>query len=196
MKLLSVVFLAALTISVYAQTTFPLPKSAPKFSMNTKNIGPKPGSPASESAPETAQFKRIYAKPAQLRMLVRAKCDTRVGNNALITRAKSNSLPTGPVVQMDWERIRGDQVAFYFVASFEKEIVTVEMKKQNGKYVATSTKRDKVEKWQTQQVSIPSQKSSRCIDEKKITQKEMRVAAINFLNNATLRNFRNPLDTN
>lgn len=195
MKTLALCLTCLFTFALFAQSSsYPVPKSAPKFSTVSKNVGPKPGSKAPEGAPDRAVFKRIFSKPSKLRILVRANCGTRIGEKALIDKAKSNSLPTGPVAQLDWERIRGESVLFWAVSSSEQEVITIDLKKENGRYISQGKKRNVSETWDIQQVIFPVAKGNICVEEKKISHRDMRVALINFLNNSTLRNFRKSPD--
>lgn len=171
-------------------TSFPIPKYPPKFSGTSQNIGPKPGSKASEDAPDQAEFRRIYFKPAGLRLLVRANCDSAIGQNELIKRAENGTLPDGPPVQMDWERIRGEEVTFWAVVAKEKEIVTISLTKKDGRYTATNTDRKTYLDWQVQKIALGN--SGVCVKEKSVTNREMRIAIVNLLNEATLQHFRKP----
>lgn len=161
--------------------------------MTTRSVGPRPGSVAGDDAPDTAIFKRIYSKPSQLRILVRANCNTRVGQQSLIEKAKSNSLPSGPVVQLDWERVRDKEVVFWAVASSETEVVTINLEKKDGRYVSKGSQKNTTETWDVQQIIFPIAKGNPCVNETALAKRDMRIALVNFLNSTTLSNFRRPI---
>jgi len=188
--ILGIFTIAFATMAIAQSTSYPIPKYPPKFSSNTQNIGPRPGSKASEDAPDQAEFRRVYFKPAGLRLFVRANCDSAIGQNELIKRAENGTLPEGPTVQMDWERIKGETVTFWAVVAMEKEVVTISLQKSNGRYAASNTERQTFVDWQVQKISVGN--SGVCVKEKDVTNRQIRIAVINLLNNVTLRHFRKP----
>ncbi len=164
-----------------------VPKYSPSYKQSSRDVGPLPGSHApSESKTE---FKRIYTQPAGLRLLVRANCDTPIARGELITRARQLTTNSGPVVQIDWEPIRGDRVSYWAVASAQRKIATHEMTPEKGKYVASEAKITAQEHWRVSRLSV---KKTNCTPIKEVDKKNLRQAVINFLNNFTVEFFRRP----
>lgn len=167
--------------------TLAIPKYSPSYKQSSRDVGPLPGSRAPDG-PKT-EFKRIYAQPAGLRMLVRANCGTLIQRGELITRARQLTTASGPVVQIDWEPINGDSVSYWVVASASRKISTHEMTPEKGKYVASNPKITTQEHWRVSRLSF---KKSMCISIKEANQKTLKQEVINFLNLFTVDFFRRP----
>ena len=167
------------------------PKYSPSFKLSTRDIGTRPGSEVPESGPKTATFRRVYSHPAGLRLLVRAKCGTNIGRKQLIERAENVSLPTGSPVQIDWEPVGSNKVVFWAVVYAEKEVVDIDLAEKNGVYAPTGKRKSKRSTWTVQKLVFPSQKGQTCIEEKRLaSSRDVRVAVLNLLNNASLNQFR------
>ena len=172
---------------LFAQSgKYNVPKYPPKFGLDTRDVGPRPGSPAPEGSPKS-NFQRIYSFPPGLRLLVRTNCGTKIDRRKLIERAKRDSLPKGAPVQIDWEAISGEKAQFIAVISMQKETVSFDLIPKDGKYSAENKQKTQKEDWQIHHLSLGQ---SRCVNESKMTSKEMRNAVINVLYDATLKHFR------
>jgi hypothetical protein len=169
---------------------YDLPKYSPSYHRSVRDVGPKPDSKVVGDK-KSATFKRIYAEPAALRLLVRAECSSNPGEKELIDKARQMSSPTGPPVQIDWNRVTSDKVTFYAVVSTNRKVVRLDLSARGGKYEVTSKNESKKERWEVRKLTI-TRRNLTCVKEKDMTDKELRIAVVNFLNHATLNNARRP----
>jgi hypothetical protein len=169
---------------------YDVPKYSPSYHRSVRDVGPKPDSKVVGDK-TSATFKRIYAEPAALRLLVRAECSSRPGDQELINKARQMSSPSGPPVQIDWNRVRSDEVTFYAVVSTQRKVVQLDLNARNGQYEVGGKKESKKERWEVRKLSI-TRRNQTCVKEKDLTDKELRIAVVNFLNHATLNNVRRP----
>lgn len=175
------------------QVRYAVPKYSPSYKRTSRDIGPRPGSRVMEDA-RTSTFKRVYSRPAGLRLLVRANCSTNLRRGELISKARKLSTASGPVVQIDWEPIRGDKVAFWVVASASRKVTEVTLTDKDGKYVASGSKTSPQEHWEVSKLIVGGVKTSACVNEKKMESHELRLAVINFLNRFSVDFYRRPSD--
>lgn len=171
------------------ESYYRVPERPPKFKMTTRSFGTEPGSKAPESAPRTAQYKRVYSYPARLRLLVRAECGAAIGRQQLIERTQNITASDGPHVQIDWDVIRSSRVAFYVVTYTEEKTLNIDLEAQGGKYVVKNKRKSSGGQWQVQRLSFDGGRK-KCSEEKDPDPKEVRLAVINALNAITLRHFR------
>ncbi len=167
--------------------TFSIPKYSSSYKQTSRDVGPTPGSRAPNES--VAEFKRIYSHPAGMRLLVRANCDTPIGRGDLITKARQLTTTTGPVVQVDWEPIHGDRVAYWAVASAQRKVATHVMTPNEGKYVPSRPKVTIQEHWRVERLTIGTQQ---CANAKDVDGKKLKQEISNFLNLFTVDFFRRP----
>lgn len=182
--------LCSTSLPLFAQNTvYRLPSRAPKFSMITRDVGPKPGSPSpKENA--TATYRRTYIKPAHMRMFVRAKCTDKLTPQQVIERAKSSTMSGSSAVQIDWSSDIGNKdVQFWMVTVEEKLEVNVDLVTKDGKYSIARKKENKDERWSASRVKVKTA-GGRCARQDKLDEKKVRVAVLNELNARTLAHFR------
>lgn len=178
-----------LCLPTFAQEShIKLPKYPPKYKKTSRDMGVKPGTKVRENGPETAQFQRLYNRPAALRLAVRVPCGRSLPDKDLIDRAKAITSDKGPPTSIDWMGITGDKVSYYAVLYMERTISKVSLKAKNGVYAAASTSRNDESKWSVARLNFP--KTGQCVDRKELTNRDMRVAVVNVLNAATLQWFR------
>lgn len=175
-----------------SSSRYQVPKYSPSYKRSSKDLGPHPGSKA-PAGTEGAVFKRIYAEPAAIRLLVRANCGTRLGRRELIERARKLSTREGPVQHIDWEPIRGDRATFWVVASARRKVVKLELRVEEGKYKSAGEKVTPQEYWEVTRLSIGTSNAN-CVEEKKLTTHQLRTPVVNFLNHFTLGMYRKPSD--
>ena len=183
------VFMASFTSALAQESN--LPKYPKNFGLRTVEKGPRPGSRAPDEN-ATAVFERAYAYPANIRMVVRAKCDKDLKRKELIERAKNSTLATGQLAEVDWDPIRDEKFVYWAVVYTKKHVVTLNLEAKDGKYkVAKKTKKD-FEYWEVVKVENPKTKKT-CVDEKSFPKKNLSTALRNILNDITLKNYRSQL---
>ena len=184
------VFFMAFAVPSFAQNVvYPVPKRAPKFGTSSRDFGPRPGSRASDNAPDKT-FRRVYSTPATLRLFVRAKCGERIGRKELIDKAKNSTLENGPVVQIDWtDDIRDQNVEFWLVTYQKREVVQLNLTAQGGKYTVKSKNETKRESWDVEKVIFTTPHRT-CSKQEDLDERKVRIAVINALQAITLRHFR------
>jgi len=188
MRLLLVLLLVG-SAAVAQDTLFKLPKYPPKLKMTTRDAGIRPGTPVGKNDPSTTSFKRIYSKPAGLRLLVRVPCNSRMPSDKdLIERAGQISEAGGPPVQIDWEPVYEGEVRYVAVVYSERIISAVDLTARNGKYAVARTSKLVEDGWSVQPLDFIG--VGACIEPTELTQRQMKVAVINILNTASLANFR------
>jgi len=169
-----------------------IPKQSPSYKRTSRDVGPHPGSKVAGQGGEQS-FSRIYSRPATMRMLVRANCSTTINPSELINRARQLSTTSGQVIQIDWEPIQGDKVAFWAVASATRKVTKIELTEVEGKYKAGNRKTSPHEHWEVARLTIGNEvKVTKCADITKLSNSDIKKAVINFLNRFTVDFFRRP----
>jgi hypothetical protein len=187
-KCLTCILLLSLLFAPQLAAQTPWIKFPKKFGLRTQDIGPRPGTPAPEGK-ETAEYKRVYNYPANLRLIVRTTCGDAPKERDMIERAKQLTQPRSPVQEIDWKRIRdNDKVTYYAVVYSRSETVTMSLKNEGNKWVIASKTNSEKENWHTQ-VIFPNNGRS-CISQDELNNKTMQTQLHNILIEKTMKNFR------
>lgn len=175
--------LSLIGLTLYAQVrpkVYNVPKYPLKSGVTQLHEGTWPGSAVPEGAEPTSDFKRVEYFPTALRLLVRAECSTTIGQQELIEKAKSITTDDGGVVQIDWGRVSSDKVTFYGVFYSRTRTTDVKLTAKDGKYMIASHTINDSPVWQARRVSIRKLQGA-CIDEKEMTERDLKLAIFNML---------------
>ena len=176
-----------LPCSLLAQSRYPGLPSIPlnsKLEVSYEGVWPKAA--YQEGQPKEQKFKRIETQPPRLKLLVRADCDQRVGQQELIQKAKNLSSTDGQVVEIDWEHVTDEKVVFYAVVYFEKRVTRYNLVAKDDKYQVASSSVQIYPSWQTAKLQFPSGQA--CVREKDIEIRTMKVTILNLLNRLGIYN--------
>ena len=145
----------------------PTYKPKPKIQHGTK--GPKPGAPASNSAPPRTSFVVTEHHPPALVMLVRAGCNERLKPQELIDMARKGGL--GKRAQtVNWGQVKeGQSVSLWIVAAAKKWERKVDLRAKNGKYEMERNRVKEDYQWYVEKLVSPKTFNA-CIQEKDLTQ--------------------------
>lgn len=190
MKLLVALSLSVFGSLLWAQTpTYTIPKASGSFSLRTTDFGPRPGSAVPENGPDSETFRRVYAYPAQVRLVVRAACDAQISDKALIDEAQTASEPGKGPTQIDWQNVPANEFKLLLVLHARREEVRVPLTAKDGKYVAGGTDRKESEEWEVVEVKMPNNLNP-CLKRDQISNSDLKKAVYNALNSLSLKNFR------
>ena len=92
------------------------------------------------------------------------------------------------MVQIDWETIDNQRVAYYAVVFLGRNISQISLVAGDGIYKVRDKKSVKDNSWEVQKLNFKAKGS--CVTSKDLTHRDMRVAVVNMLNSASLRHFR------
>ena len=168
---------------------FSLPKYPPRLKMTSRDYGPRPGAAVSKNGKKSAIFRRVYSRPAGLRLLVKTNCTNTPKKDDLTRRAERISLSDGPPVQIDLAPGKDGKAAYFAVMYLERKISHVDLVARDGKYAVSNTRASDEGTWVVKKLNFPKQGGS-CTQTRELTNREMRVALVNALNDATLAHFR------
>lgn len=166
-----------------------LPKYPRGLTHFKKDYGTKPGSQANDGDPESATYKVIHYTAYGLRVLVRAKCSTRIKEEELRKLADQYSYESGPPVVLDYESTGKEKVTLWAVASASKMTSTYTLSAGNGKYMITNIQKSESTEWKVEKIRLPISGSS-CYSEAEEPFRNIRTGLLNFLTTATMRFFR------
>lgn len=172
-------------------TKYPgLPKYPYQFDSQTTYQGVWPGSRVRDPKQKTAKFQRVESNPAALRLVVRANCSKTIGQRELIDRAQESTMEKGPVVQMDWGRVDGDEdVVFWCVVMTKTRITDVDLEARDGKYKIDQYRVTETPKWEVRRLRFPKLGGA-CVDEDDLEPMDLKIAIQNLLNEITLKEIR------
>jgi len=174
-------FLLLMSCTVLSQSKFPnLPSIPLNGQLQVKYDGIWPNSVYKEGDPKTAAFKRMEYQPPTLKLLIRANCSDRLGQNELIGKAQSISSSNGDVVELDWDNVNGKNVVFYVVILLEKRLTHYKLQAKEGKYIVASSEVKVFQNWHTAKLLFPSGKT--CINEDSLPVRTMQLTILNLLN--------------
>ncbi|MDJ0842390.1 MAG: hypothetical protein QNK37_38165 [Acidobacteriota bacterium] len=166
---------------------FTLPKHPPKLKNFSRDYGPRPGSQTTKTG--SSVFRRVYYRPASLRLLVRANCTATPDKDDLIQQAERRSLEDGPPVQVDWGSVRGSRASYYAVMYLKKTVSKIDLTARDGRYEITNKSSYQDGQWVVKRLNIPKA-GGNCATTREITNRDMRAAVLNVLSEATLAHFR------
>lgn len=174
-----------ISISLIAQTRYPnLPKYPMKSKIETIHEGVWPKSKQKKDDPDSAKFKRIEYMPPQLRLLVRADCNEKLGHKELISKAKKITSAQGGVVEMDWGDVKNKKVSFYAVILLEKRATRFQLVAEDGVYQVTDSHVQKYDQWRVVKLLFPSGRT--CVVEENLKIEDMYITLANMLNRLML----------
>ena len=191
-RFVSVTILALTVFPLWAQSTYPVPKYAKKFSLQTKDKGPRPGSRVPNSGAEGGEFQRTYLYPAGLRLLVRAPCGSQISQKDLVAKAELMSKADGGPVQIDWEPVGDKDVLFWAVLYSRKETHSIAVRAEDGKYKAAGEyHKSESSSWHIEKLTMQTAEGLKsCFNQDEVESEKVRKAVLNILIAASLRNFR------